>query len=155
MAWYWWVLIAFVVLGIVGSMMGGRRSTGGANDLRDIFEPVRRDRQEADRYSAAAIASLNDLPITNDPGSGQSQPHDQVAANLKSFFATRFVNTHVVAGSKRMTLVQEVNGRPDETVTREIVRTGPESWSVRTFHSADFASAVAAAEAKDRSESGT
>jgi len=155
MAWYWWVLITFVALGIIGSMMGGRQSTGGANDLKDIFEPAREAKREAERYSAAAIAFLRDLPIIQDPGSGQSQSHDQVAANLKSFFATRFVRTHVVAGGKRMALIQEINGRSDQTVTREIVRTGPDSWNVRTFPSADFTSAVGAAEAKDLSESGT
>ena len=155
MAWYWWLLIALIVMGIVGSMLGGRRSGGGANELNDIFEPVRRDRAEADRYSTAAIAFLRDLPIVPDPGAGQSQSHDQVAANLRSFFATRFVRTHVVAGSKRMALIQEINGRADQTVTREIVRTGADSWSVRTFPSADFAAAIRAAEDKDRSESGT
>ena len=153
MEWYWWVLIAVAAIFVLGSIMG-RRAPDRRNELIAMTEGARRSAREAEQYSAAAIAFLRDLPVIHDAEPGQSQSHEQVAANLRGFFATRFVRTHVVAGGRRLALVQEINGRPDRTVTREIVRIGPDQWNVRTFSSPEFGSAIRAAEAKDLAESG-
>ncbi len=153
MAWYWWVLVAVVLVGIVGAFVDRGKAASGGSDLNDIMAGPRTQRAEADNASRATSAFLLDMQIVADAAPGDPQSHQRLSESLRNFFRKPHVRTHVVAGYHRLALVQEMGGRESGAITREIVRTGTDSWSVRTRNAGSFDAAIREAEANDLADS--
>src|SRR5688500_13481029 len=128
MAWYWWVLLALVALGLLGFFLRGDGKASSRAEFDQIFAGPRAHRAEAEQYAAGMIAFLRDMEVAEcEPGDIQS--HERVSASVRNFFLKPHVRTHVVAGLRRAALIQEMDNQKGKAVTREIVRTGADRKS--------------------------